>query len=198
MSSVTDICNRALARVGQPEITNIDDEDRLARLCRRLYDAKRDALLQSYRWRFALSRAALSPLAAAPAFGYTYEYVRPADALRILSVNDHDPEMPNTDPTLWIREGNSILTDEPPTIDVRYIKRVTAPGDFDPMFTEAFVLYLAHGLAPSLREVDSRLTQEILGEFDYFVAQARHTSAIESRRALRYDTRGDYPRGRYI
>lgn len=191
MASEVSICSQALARVGQGPITNIDDQDRLARVCKLHYADKRDALLRNYRWKFAIKRASdLAALSPAPTYGYSYRYAVPNDCLRVLAVNDLDPEFDEEmDPTLWDREGDAIVTDEAPTISLRYIARITDPTRFDPMFADALSIYLATYLVPSFREVSADLPASLREEFEYIVRQARHISAIEGRPRRRYHTR---------
>ena len=87
MASKTEIANRALSKLGQPRVSNIDTTDtKPARIIRDMYDSVRDALLQSYPWNFAVKRVTLAPDATAPAWGWTFAYTPPADFLSIYRV----------------------------------------------------------------------------------------------------------------
>lgn len=194
--SVVSICNRALARVAQGPIVNIDDGDRLSRLCKLHFGPARDALLRSTRWKFSLARADLPALSAAPAFGWDYAYAIPVDSLRVLSVNDLDPERDPNEGDQWDREGDTIVTNEPPTIQIRYIRQITDPTRFDAAFVDALVLRLAMDLSPSIKELDAELTLSLRRELEHVLEQARHTSQIEGQFHRVYRTRSTWLQGR--
>lgn len=180
MASEVEICNQALARLGQPPIISLADPSRGARLCSLFYAPKRDELLRHYRWKFAIRLVNLPAGAPAPLFGWAYRYPLPTDALRVLSVNDLDPDMdPHIDRTRWDREGSDIVSNEPPMIAVRYIARVEDPQRFDESFASVLSLSLARYMAPSIEDVGSDLAFRLGEEFQISVAQARHISAIE-------------------
>ena len=190
MSSDVSIVNRALARVGQGPIVNLSEGSRLARVAQQWYEPSRDELLRDYRWKFAIKRASLPALAQAPVYGYTYAYQIPGDCLRVLSVNDLDPEYdPDLDPTLWDREGDTIVTNERPEIKVRYIRRVTDPASFDESFSAALVALLAWRFSPSLRELETDLPQVLESEYQRALMTARSRNAIEARPRVRKRTR---------
>lgn len=188
------ICNLALARVGQSVIVNLNDTDRLARLCKLHYEAKRDALLRSYRWTFAMARASLPTNLPAPAFGYTNAYLIPTDCLRVVEIDDQDTEL-EWDPPRWEMEQGRILTDLAAPLKVRYIKRVDDPTAFDASFADALAAYLALYFAPSVKELDEGLTQALRQEFEFIVQQARRTNAIEGRPRRRVETRSRWVSG---
>lgn len=76
-------------------------------------------------------------------FEYDYRYSVPSDFLRM---------KPNYFKDEWIDarvEGAYILTDES-ELDIKYIKRVTDPDDFDPLYTEVLICDLALKLSTSL------------------------------------------------
>lgn len=197
MASVVEICNHALARVGQPPIVNIEDGDRLSRLCKLHYEPKRDDLLRAYRWKFAIKRASLPKLSSNPEFGYSYQYQQPVDCLRVLSVNELDREFdPDLDPTIWDVEGNTIVTDEASPIKVKYIRQVTDPNTFDASFRTALSAYLAYYFVPSLREVEGNISGALLEEFEYHITKARGINAIEGRPRIRRLSRSRWISGR--
>lgn len=192
-TSETEIVNLALARVGQGTIVNINDNDRLSRTAKLHYATKRDNLLRMYRWKFAIKRIELPALLTAPVFGYEYAYQLPTDCIRVLSVNEIDPEFdPDIDITLWDREGDTIVTDESAPIKVKYIRRVTDPNHFDPAFKDALSAYLSIYFAPSFRETESNLTTKLMEEFEITVRNAKYISAIEGRPRKRRLTRSGW------
>jgi hypothetical protein len=194
--SAVSICNQALARVGQSPIVNIDDDDRLSRICKLHYVPKRDALLREYRWKFAIARASLPASLTPPLFGFANAYVLPVDCLRVLSVGDVDPEWEPDQAYQWEREGDTIVTDLSAPLEIRYIRRVTDETRFDASFVDAFALYLAMYLVPSINELNQSLSTAMREEFEFVVARARHTSAIEGRLRRRYRVSSAWVNGR--
>lgn len=75
-----------------------------------------------------------------PAFKWTYQYQLPSDYLRLIFVYEDD----GTDEVdeRWTIEGGRILTHYD-TVNIKYVKKVTDPTDFDPLFTEFLILRLA-------------------------------------------------------
>lgn len=67
MTSVTDICNRALTEAGsRSSISSIDENSPAAIQCRRFYESTRDSVLQMAWWNFTRYFANLSLLKALP------------------------------------------------------------------------------------------------------------------------------------
>lgn len=191
--SETSICNLALARVGQGRIANINDAGRNAELCNLHYEQKRDALLRMYRWKFAIKRVELPALSTAPVFGYTYAYELPNDCLRVISINELDPELgTDLNPGLWDREENTIVTDLSAPIKVKYIARITDPTKFDDSFIDALASYLAIYLSPSLREMETDVIATLRQEFQAVVTDAKYANAIEARKRNRRNTRTNW------
>ena len=165
----TSICNSALIKVGADRITSMTEDNRRAQLCNEQFSKVRDEVLRTHPWNFALARAEFSQLTTTPAFGYSYEYSIPSDCLRILNLHDETIE--------WKQEGNKVLSDSS-TIKARYIKRITAPAEYDSIFIEAMALRLAADLAYSLVQ-SSTLSQNLLAEYERHMALARSIDAQE-------------------
>ena len=70
VSTVVDLCNMALIRLGATRITSIDDDSKQALLCKQYYEQTRDEVLYDHEWNCAIVRASLAQLAETPAFGY--------------------------------------------------------------------------------------------------------------------------------
>jgi hypothetical protein len=82
-----------------------------------------------------------------PTFEWDYQYELPTDFLRLISVYEDDGTDAVDD--RWVREGNRILTNYA-TCNIRYVKTVTDPSDFDPLFAEVLLLRMALKLIPAL------------------------------------------------
>lgn len=136
-NSEVSICNYALTKLGANTIISLTDESEQARKCAMIYARVRDRLLRCHPWNFAMKRETLVQLDETPDYGYTYVYALPSDCLRYWS-NSVDAEVKI--------EGNKLLTDES-TIAIRYISKVTDPGEYSASFVEAFAEALAAELA---------------------------------------------------
>lgn len=168
MTSSTDIANRALQMIGDSAITSIDDNTPRARECKRAYDAVRRSELRAHKWNFARTRIVLAPDVDAPAFDFTYQYTWPGDCLRLLPSAEDG----------WTIEGRKILTDDGPTLNVRYIKDVTDENEFDAVFVEAFASRLAMEVCERLTGSASA-TQLREQFYDAAIKIARKTGAFE-------------------
>ena len=75
-----------------------------------------------------------------PAYKWAYQYQLPDDFMRLREVYEDD----GTDEVnyRWEIEGRKILTDYD-TCNIKYVRKVTLPTDFDPLFTEVLILRLA-------------------------------------------------------
>lgn len=141
MPTITEVCSQALGRIGSARINNYEtDTAPQAIQCRLHYEQTLKSCLRSHRWQFARARASLSADTNVPAFDWTYQYLLPSDCLRVISVNGHDVfDYPSND---FVLEGNKILSNDSEA-NIVYVKYVTNPNDFDPLFLEFLILSLA-------------------------------------------------------
>lgn len=168
MSSVTLICNRALQIIGERRITNITEDSPQARDLNVAYEPLRDALLRSYFWNFAIKRARLAASVDTPEFGWNYQYPMPADFLRLIPDFEYEYQV----------EGSTILSNDSGPLDIRYIRRVTDPNAFDPLFAEALSAKLASELAEIRTQSNSKkeYAEQLFREK---ITEARRVSAFE-------------------
>lgn len=135
MASITEICNRALIRLGADTIVDINEQSsKEARLCNILYNQVRKELLRAHPWNFATKRAILAADVDGPEFEYTYSFTLPSDCLRTLKVNQYN--------STYKIEAGKLLTDDE-SVELIYIYDVTDPTQFDSTFTSLLVLKLA-------------------------------------------------------
>ncbi|MEN9417116.1 MAG: hypothetical protein RI988_736 [Pseudomonadota bacterium] len=157
MSSVIQVANRALTKLGSARITSIDDDVKAAREVKSCFDDLRDDELRAYRWSFAMKRESLPALSAAPAFGYQLQYQLPADFLRIDMVDDRFPyaDLDNyvgRENLDWVVEQGKILTDIAAPLKVRYVARIEDPNAWDANFREALACRIAAELAEPMTQ----------------------------------------------
>jgi hypothetical protein len=102
MSSVSvssvDICNIALAHLGDQEITRLDEEaaeeNPLVRYCRQYYETARQTALETFEWSFAMKSQELSRRTNVATPGFLYAQVLPEDCLKLLTL--HEGTLDNT------------------------------------------------------------------------------------------------------
>jgi len=136
-SSEVDICNSALTLFGEATIISIDPPDGTpaATVCAQHYHKQRNAALRAFPWGFAMKRAALNQLVAAPAWGFVKQYQIPADCLRIWKIS-------HSSRTDWKREGDKLLTDLA-AVSALYIAKITDTNAFDALFIDALAARVA-------------------------------------------------------
>lgn len=150
MPSVVDICNVALARLGDnATVASIEPPEGSAQAehCARFYPLARDSLLEMHPWRFATRRAKLARLDA-ECGEWAYAYAVPAQTIRILSVQppgcSYQPQQYVTEATA---DGHPVILTNQPNATVRYIGAVSNSDLFPPLFVDALAWLLAAYLA---------------------------------------------------
>ena len=158
--SETKICNMSLARIGSTRINNIDtDTSPEAIQCRTHYEQTRDALIRSHWWRFASTRKTLTQDATDPTGDeWDNQFILPNDFLAMKSI--YENRFSDENYRSYALEGQRLLTNES-TMEIRYIKKVTDPTKFDPLFVEVLVLQLALKLVAALAKTDPKLKADI-------------------------------------
>jgi hypothetical protein len=175
VASEVEICNRALQKLGAQRITSLTENSRNARECNAAYSVIRDAELRAHPWSFARARAALAADGTAPAFGYSYQYQLPADFLRMIEDNDRSRRTQLADRQI---EGGYVLTDQGGPLQLVYIRAVTDPNLFDPMFAEAFSTRLALELVEKITESSTK-KESLREDYKTAIRAAKRANAIE-------------------
>lgn len=183
MASQTDICNRALTKVGATRITNINENSKSARVMSALWDTVRKAELRRRFWKFAIVRTTLPALSDKPSWGYNTAFQLPADFLRLVQVNDTFavPAMTDyrdQDDSAYQIEGNQILTIFNAPLKIRYVQDVTDPGKFDALFVEALASKLAYEACEEITQSLSK-RQQAAEDYKQAMRDATLAGAIE-------------------
>lgn len=173
MASYVEIANSAATIVGtSPRLTAPGDDTVLGRAVAAQWDLARQALLRDGSFNFAMKRASLPALAAAPAHGWERAFQLPADCLKLVEVHG------------WGRgdyqlEGRQILTDAAAPLLIRYIRDVTEPAEFDGAVAEAFAQRLANAIG---NRIAGSAFKEELNEQRYRdkIAKAKRADALEN------------------
>lgn len=187
MASNVEIANRALTKIGANRIISLGDNTKEGREANSMFTIVRDAELRAHDWRFAIKRASVAALAAAPAFGYAYQYRAPADCLKLLQVGDWYPgadlsDYIGADTSEYAVETDGttvvILTDYAAPLNLRYIAKIEDPTLFDSLFVEAFACKLAMELAEPITQSSTK-RDLATREYDRAMMMAVRSNAIE-------------------
>jgi hypothetical protein len=202
MASVIDICNLALAHIGdRANVTSIDPPEGSAQAehCARFYPMARDVLLNMHPWSFATKRAVLADISATviPPAKWQYSYTAPGDFMKILGVYDpnamYDENKAEYEFELSAdSSGTRVIYANPEDAVVRYVAYVTDAARFPPIFTEGLAWLLASYLAgPVIKGTEGmRVSGEALKMALSYVERARVEDANQRNRAsVRRDTR---------
>lgn len=162
--AAVDVCNQALALLGQKAITDLNGGDVHSRLCAAVYETVRDELLSVREWAFATFWRTLSPLSAPPGNPrFTNQYQRPAGVLRVLEACTEAGE---TDLD-WVPEGDVILTQDLAGSGTGGSAPSVSPVTGVGLLADAFVWEVA-GLPLNISgaRVTFHLAPDLSGDFD--------------------------------
>lgn len=181
MAAPVDIVNRALSKLGDKRITSLDDPGKTAGLAASLYSIVRDTEISAHAWHFAKTRKMLPAEAAKPAFGWAFQYLLPADCLRLLEAGPWPQavmaDYVGRDTRTFILEGGRILTNHGPALNVIYLRREEDSGYYPPAFVEALACKLAVEMAEAITGSGSK-REMAWNEYEQAVRLARRINAI--------------------
>jgi hypothetical protein len=159
--SPVDICNIALAHIGDRRITRMDADaqaqDALVRYCVEFYELAKTQALAAHRWSFAKEAAELVQQSNPVIVGnYAYSHVLPTDLLRLLTVyygklNADDVYVYANEVDHFKKVGRKLWSNTP-QIAIEYIANVDDPKQWSPHFQAAVARLLAHYLAGSIAD----------------------------------------------
>jgi len=147
MSSVQNICNLALAHIGNPRrVVAIDPPDGTveADLCSTFYPQAVTETLEMADWAFARKRVALSLLTNVSEI-WTYTYARPSDCLVPQRIPTGDSTMAGQDTEPYDVEGDTIFTNK-----ANAVLLYTWPMEDSTKFSGTFTIALSYLLASHL------------------------------------------------
>lgn len=175
MASKTAIANRALSKLGESRVSNIQtDTNNQAKIINEMWDIVRDVLLASYPWNFAIVRTQLAKDSTSPAWGYNNRYTLPSDFLSLLEIKDNPEYKLESDSS----GGQYILTNSGAPIYIRYIRRVENAGEYAPLFVEAFASRLAYEACETLTQSNTK-KQLLAQDYEMNIKEAYAIDAIQ-------------------
>ena len=179
------IANLALTKLGADRIIALTDNTKEAREVNAIYELERDNEIRAHFWKFATARTALPALTTPPAFGYNNAFQLPSDYLRVVAVGDFAPGAVDrwfyytgTDNSEYQIEGQTIVTDFAAPLNLRYMRRITDPTQFDANFVEAFACKLAIELCETLTSSSSKKA-DCARSYQMAISNALRANAIE-------------------
>ena len=140
------ICNFALARLGDARITTLADATAQAQYCTLFYTQTVAELQAEFDWQFCRKLVNLTS-STTPLGGYTYQYALPADYIRSFRLANID-ESENFGQ--WEILGSSLQTNFASPVTLDYIANITDPSKYPAIFTELLAVKLAGVLAMPL------------------------------------------------
>jgi hypothetical protein len=180
------IINRGLQLLGAPSINSLADNNRGARAMNVAYQPTLEALLRSYFWNFAIKRAQLVAAAVGPLFGKANAYPLPGDFI-MLAPNDQyyavgagQQLIGSPVITDWQIEGNTIVSDDPSPINIRYVSSNITEANFDFSFAEALSADLAVQCAEAITQSATKVQQARVAYKDA-IDTARQRKSFEDR-----------------
>jgi hypothetical protein len=194
MSSVVQICNMALARVGVSSfISSLSEATNEARICSLFYEPMRDFALRDGLWNFAKKQQMLAN-AGTPPEQWAFKYALPDDFLKARFIwMPGTPVLPGTyevpGQTIFIQEqrvrfeiaisgGQKVLYTNQPEAELVYTARIEDPTIYDPIFTSALAYLLASEIAMPL-SVQPKMAETARKAYEQTVSMAAAHSMSE-------------------
>lgn len=181
----TGMANGALALIGEPPITSLDDIYRAAaRHAKRFFAEERDELLRSRDWQFA--RTFINPPAGVvcPNPVWAWRYTMPTDCISVQRLGDYesytdepDWECPATGDDLTVA---IVLDTNEVAPEVYYTRRVINPAQWDLEFSSLFKVRLAAKLNPLIGR-DKTLTAGLMAQVEKKADEAEIRDSRERR-----------------
>ena len=201
MASEVDVCNLALARLGDnATVASIDPPEGSAQAehCARFYAIARDSLLEMHAWKFATRRVQLAKLTV-PSWDWSFAYAEPTGALKLLGVlsatasNDDETQSYEAESDT---NGTAIILTNQEGASLRFVARVTDTTKFSPLFVDALAWLLASYLAgPVLKgDAGAAMAKACLQSFLLVFSNAKVSDA--NQRRVRSEHTPDWISGR--
>lgn len=179
MISKINICNLALAHLGQGPISSLDQADERAKRLNLFYEPVRDEVLRTHNWGFAAVQKKLE-LARQDTQTGEFLYHYPADALfvRRIFLPGRKQAIPFEMRYDTVVDGCVLAVKEPGVYGL-YTRRVEDETQFDGAFVKAFTLALAYDMAITLT-ADTALAAQLFEKYTLCLDEARRSNMTEN------------------
>ncbi len=149
------ICNLALARLGDSRITALTDSTAQAQYCTLFYSQTVEELQAEFDWQFCRKQVSLTS-GTAPLTGYSVQYTLPTDFIRAIRLGNIDA---SENFGTWEIVGTNLHTNLTSPVALDYIANITTTTSFPAIFTELLSIKLAAVLAMPLTGSKDLFTQ---------------------------------------
>lgn len=165
--SPVDICNSALAFLGDYTISSLDENNKQSRACALWYPKARKMVLEEHNWNCAKHVKTIPKDGGEPPMDWAYSYAMPSDCIRLIRFKDPDAR--------FEVRGRQICAD---TADgtLLYIRDVEDTTYFPPLLSDCIALMLAQKIAFSLTG-EPGIVSQITTLFERQMAKARGSDA---------------------
>lgn len=155
MITETQVANMALLHVKGARILDLKAENAEARACRDAWEISLKAALRLHPWNFATLRMNLPVDATGkPDFGFDRRFVLPSDFVRLVDIGNLAGKYRFDARGWWPEktrdyevEGQYILANVGAPLQLRYVRTVANPAEWDALFTEVYSYVLASKIA---------------------------------------------------
>lgn len=200
VTSVLDIYNLALTRIGHEPMASPDERGKGGDRCRLHYPVVLNSVLAAHPWNFAIRRAELAQLSFTPTFEFTYAFALPTSpvCLRVIRTEWESAGYSSTavygfpgvhglypQTVEWRVEsvnigGSSVraLLCNEASCKIEYIALVDDVAQFSPLFVDAVAARLAAEIAISMTDNQSA-SKTMLDLYQNKMAEARIMDAFE-------------------
>lgn len=189
MASKIEICNMALAILGQTDISSLKEDNQSARLCNQYYDSVRQQLIRAHDWGFAKTIDKLLKLGQEEVVnGFEYYYAKPAKCLFVNKVFDKGTSQVNRKFKTFYKPklNQEVICTNIDNAYVEYVRDVEDTTVYDSLFIEAFSAGLATKIAMSLTG-STTLYQMAFETYKIALDNARYSNKVEQLEDVEYD-----------
>ena len=181
MATAIDICNLALARLGdRATVASIDPPEGSVHHCARFYPLAKETALAAHAWRFAVTRRRLPKLDVEPVGAPGNYFAVPSDCLAVVSVTPADGWSTALDPMRFTTENvngaRAVLADADSVV-CRYVSAKTQEDAFPPEFVDALAWLVASSgqkmAADSLQFYQAALQKAVAADARFHVERDR-------------------------
>ncbi len=155
VNSQNEIQNSALVLLGQRPATSPSEQTKASQFVTDRYETIRDFILANGNWNCATTRAQLSVLSTAPAFGFANQYQLPNDFIRLVrfgeGLEDLDVQFRIEAKSNGDGSASRVLLTDFSTADIVYVFRLTEVAKMDELLKYAISARLAYEISLAVK-----------------------------------------------
>lgn len=177
-SSETDLINGGLVLLGEKPILTLTQDDDVAKSALALWPQARDWVLAQHPWNRCVKMTPLTQTAAAPLMTYSYSYLYPSDAIRLLIPDDDRSQWEvgasaTGEPVIWSNAASPVV--------LKYIFRNQNVNTYSPWLSWVMSAWVALILAQTLTQHRGKV-QDRMNYYNLILGQAKAMDGQEQSR----------------